>query len=242
MVRSLENFPELATFRMPLRAHPLRSARSSTGFRSASRYDPPSASNDRPASEVCHAGSEDPRLVAAEVIRENQDERRSRLRLVVVAPVGAAPRPAVGHLLGVRSNRKKFLSPASCPISMFAPSWVSIQCAVHHELHARAAGLVAALAGDVAAREQPLGKRDIVLGQETHLEPGGTSPAAWGSPSFTAHRFEGSRGIGFNGLLRPSRDPLADSDEAAVRWAKSARSCGGRSSEPPDNECCGCVR
>ena len=141
---------------------------------------------------MCHAGSEDTRLVAAEVIREDQDERRSRVPFVVVVPTGAAPRPAVGHLLGVRSNRKKFSSPASSPISMFAPSWVSIQCAFHV---ARAAGLEAAgrdLAGDVAGREQPLEKRDIVFGQETHLEPAAHRRRRGGSPSFTAHRFEGS--------------------------------------------------
>src|SRR6266851_7702783 len=39
MVRSLENLPELATFRMALRAHSSESAYSVTSRRSASRYE-----------------------------------------------------------------------------------------------------------------------------------------------------------------------------------------------------------
>ena len=54
-------------------------------------------------------GSEDARLVAAEVIREDQVERRPRLRFVVVVPVGAVPPPAVGHLLGRQAKQKEVL-------------------------------------------------------------------------------------------------------------------------------------
>ena len=49
-----------------------------------------------------------------------------------------------------------------------------------------------------------------------------------------------------NRLYEVRRKYPADSDEAGVRWANSARSCGERSRagpiEPPGNECYGCIR
>ena len=67
---------------------------------------------------------EDARLVAAEVLREDQVQRRAGLRLVLIVPVRAVPAPAVGDLLGGQTEQEEVLLPASSAISIVAPSSV----------------------------------------------------------------------------------------------------------------------
>src|SRR6266849_5514815 len=80
MVRSLENLPELATFRMALRAHSSESAYSVTSRRSASRYEVNVGQVHvvvAPGQEHVAQRGEHTRLVAAEVIREEAPPRHS---------------------------------------------------------------------------------------------------------------------------------------------------------------------
>ena len=102
IVRSLENLPEPATFRIALRAQASGSAYSATEPLVAPRdrtSGRPGACSGRRASAACRAAARRPGLVAAEVVGEDQVERRARLRLVLVVPVRVVPAAAVGDLL-----------------------------------------------------------------------------------------------------------------------------------------------
>ena len=112
IVRSLENFPELATLRMAFRAQALGSAYNCAELASASQVR-------RQVGQVHVVVAvreqrladrrEDPRLVAAEVIGEDQIERRADFRLVLVVPVRVVPAAAVHHLLGGQAEQEEVL-------------------------------------------------------------------------------------------------------------------------------------
>ena len=107
---------------------------------------------------------EDARLIAAEVVGEDQVQRRARLRLVLVVPVRVVPAAAVGHLLRRQAEQEEvLLARLLGHLDGGAVARADGQRAVHHELHvAGAAGLVAGrrdLVGDVAGGNQPLGER-----------------------------------------------------------------------------------
>jgi len=96
--------------------------------------------------------------------------------VVVVMPVRAVPAAAIGNLLCAEPEQKEILLTGflrhfdGCPVA-----GADSQRAVHHELHiARAARLVAGgrdLIGDIGGRDQTLGERDVVVGQEHDFEP-----------------------------------------------------------------------
>src|SRR5262249_15060029 len=89
--------------------------------------------------------SEDARLVAAEMVREHQVDRRAGLRLVVVVPAGGVPAAARGDLLGGEAKEGEVVFTSLLGhLNRRAVTCPDRQRAVHHELHvARAAGLVA---------------------------------------------------------------------------------------------------
>ena len=127
-MRSLENFPDSATFKMALRAHASGIAiqcaepllRLDVGRQVRQVHVVIAVRQQRIAQRF-----EDSRLVAAEVVGENQVQRRASLRLVFVVPVRVVPgRGCSATCSAVRPNRKKFSSPASSAISMVAPSRV----------------------------------------------------------------------------------------------------------------------
>ena len=118
---------------------------------------------------------EDARLIPAEVIGENQVQRGARLRLVLIMPGWIIPAGAGSHLLrGQAEHEKVFLTRRLGHLDGRAVTRAQRQGAVHHEFHvARAAGLVTRrgnLVGNIARRNQALGQRDIVFGQEKHLD------------------------------------------------------------------------
>ena len=105
------------------------------------------------------------------MVGEDQIQRRPRFRLVVIVPVRVVPTAAVGDLFGRQAEQEEvFLARLLGHLDRRAVARADGQGAVHHELHvARAAGLVAGgrdLVGDVAGGDQPLGERDVVLGQK----------------------------------------------------------------------------
>ena len=114
---------------------------------------------------------EDARLVAAEVIGENQVQRRAGLRLVVIVPLRIVPAAAGGHLVRRQAEEEEILLARFLRhLDGRAVARADGQRPVHHELHvARAAGLVARgrdLVGDIAGGDQPLGEGNAVVGQE----------------------------------------------------------------------------
>ena len=119
---------------------------------------------------------EDAWLIAAEIIGEDQVQRGAGFRLVFVVPVRVVPAAAAGHLLRRQAEQEEILLARLLRhLDGGAVARADRQGAVHHELHvARAAGLVTGgrdLVGDIAGGDQPLGERDVVLGQEQDLEP-----------------------------------------------------------------------
>ena len=101
MVRSLENFPEPATFKIALRAQASRSAYNSTqplvgfeiGLEVRQVHIVVAVGQQRVAQRRKHAG-----LIAAEVVGEDQIQRGAGLRLIVVVPVRVVPAAAARHL------------------------------------------------------------------------------------------------------------------------------------------------
>ena len=103
-------------------------------------------------------GGEDPRLVAAEVVGEDQVQRRAGFRLVIVVPVRVVPTVATGHLFRRETEQEEILLARFLGhLDRGAVARANGERPVHHELHvARAARLVAGrrdLIGDVAGRE-----------------------------------------------------------------------------------------
>ena len=192
IVRSLENFPEPATFRMALRAQASASAYSSQqplvrleiGLQVRQVHVVVAVRQQRVAQR-----SEDARLVAAEVVGEDQVQRRAGLRLVVVVPVRVVPAAAVGHLLrGQAEQEEVLLARFFGHLDGRAVARAERQRAVHHELHvARAAGLVAGgrdLVGDVAGGISRSASETQYSGRNTTL----SRPRTAGSPSIVPAR------------------------------------------------------
>src|SRR6266581_8114923 len=88
---------------------------------------------------------ENARLIAAEVIGEDQVERRARLRLVLIVPARTVPTAAAGNLVrGEAEQEKVLLARLLGHLDRRAIARADRERAVHHELHvARAARLVA---------------------------------------------------------------------------------------------------
>ena len=111
-MRSLENLPETATFRIALRAQASGSAYNSTsslvrleiGLQIRQVHVVVALRQQRVAQR-----SEDAGLVAAEMIGEDQVQRGAGLRLVVVVPVRVVPAAAAGHLLGGQAEQEEIL-------------------------------------------------------------------------------------------------------------------------------------
>ena len=109
--------------------------------------------------ERCRERREDARLVAAEVVREDQVQRGAGFRLVFIVPVRVVPAAAVGHLFGGQTEEEEvLLARFFGHLDGRAVAGADGQRAVHHELHvARAAGFVAGgrdLVRDIAGRDQ----------------------------------------------------------------------------------------
>ena len=109
MVRSLENFPELATFRIALCAHAPGSAYNCA--ESFLRLDV--RGQIRQVHVVIAAGQqriaqriEYSRFVAAEVVGENEVQCRPSLRLMIVMPVRAVPGAAVLDLFDGQAEKE----------------------------------------------------------------------------------------------------------------------------------------
>src|SRR5262249_10122122 len=117
---------------------------------------------------VCEQGianwSECPRFVAAEVIREDEVQRDSRLYFVLIVPVRVVPALTVLNLLDGQAEQKQIL------FSRFfghfdggAVKRADRESSVHHELHvAGSAGFVPCggnLVRNVAGGNQPLCQR-----------------------------------------------------------------------------------
>ena len=178
IVRSLENFPEPATFRMALRAHASASeytvqplVRLEVGGQVRQMHVVVAMRQQRVAQRSEEAG-----FVAAEMVGEDQVQRGAGLRLVLVMPVRAVPAAAVGDLIGRQAEEEEVLLAGFFGhFDRRAVARADRQRAVHHELHvAGAAGLVTGgrdLVGDVAGRDQLLGERNAVIGEEHNLEP-----------------------------------------------------------------------
>src|SRR5262249_57891448 len=116
-------------------------------------------------------GLEGPGLVRAEVIGEDEVERRAGLGLVVVMPVGVVPAAAAGYLLGGQPKEEEvLLARLFRHLDGRAVAGADRQRPVHHELHvARTARLVAGgryLVRDVTRRDQTLRERHAVLWKE----------------------------------------------------------------------------
>ena len=112
MVRSLENFPELATFRMAFRAQASGSAYNASELfvRLRGRSQVGQVHVEIAVGQERFAqGSEDSRLVPAEVIGEDQIQRRSRFRLVLIVPPGVIPAAAGGHLFRCEAEQEEIL-------------------------------------------------------------------------------------------------------------------------------------
>ncbi len=77
------------------------------------------AGQQRPAQRL-----EDALVGAAEMVLEDQLQRGTGLRLVVVVPIGVVPAAAAGHLVRRQPEQRKFSSPAASAISIVAPSRV----------------------------------------------------------------------------------------------------------------------
>ena len=120
--------------------------------------------------------TEDTRLIAAEVIGQNQVQGRSRLRLVLIVPVRVVPAATAGHLFrGQAEQEEVILARFFGHFDSRAVTGTEGQCPVHHELHVTGAtGFVAGsrdLIGNVGRGDQPLRQRHAVLGQEHDFEP-----------------------------------------------------------------------
>src|ERR1700683_4996972 len=118
---------------------------------------------------------EDPGLIRAEVVGEDQIERLPGFRLIFIMPIGAVPRAAVGDFLGSKAEQEEVLLPRLLGhFDRGAVARPDGQRTVHHELHvAGAARLVARgrdLVRDVGGRNATLRQRDIVFRQEHNLE------------------------------------------------------------------------
>ena len=102
IVRSLENLPEFATFRIALRAHAPGSAYNAPScfLRLAVRSEVRQVHVVIAVRQksIAHR-SEDARLVAAEVVGEDEIQSRSRLRLIVVVPVRVVPARGYSRLV-----------------------------------------------------------------------------------------------------------------------------------------------
>src|ERR1022692_1062768 len=119
---------------------------------------------------------EDARLIAAEIIRENQVQGSTGLRIVLVMPLRVLPSATTNHLLSCQTEEEEVLLARLCShLNRRAVACADRQCAVHHELHvACPTGFVACrrdLVGDVTGRNEVLRKRGAVLGQEYNLQP-----------------------------------------------------------------------
>ena len=133
--------------------------------------------------------SKDAGLVAAEIIGEDQVQRGPGFGLVVIMPVRIIPAAAALHLIGGQAEQKEvFLAGFLRHLDRRAIARADRQRPVHHEFHvARAAGFVAGgrdLVRDIGGRDQPLGERNAIFGQEHDLE----AAAHTGSPSIVPAR------------------------------------------------------
>src|SRR5271157_1454455 len=118
---------------------------------------------------------ENTRLIAAEVVGEDQVQGGAGLRLVVVMPVRIVPATAIGDLLCCESEEKEIVF-----ASLFghldggAVARANRECSVHHEFHvASAAGFVTRggnLIRDVAGRNQTLRERNSVVRKKQNLQ------------------------------------------------------------------------
>ena len=120
--------------------------------------------------------SKDARLIAAEMVGEDQVQCGAGLRVVVIMPLRLVPAAAVRHLFRRQAEEKEiFFARFFCHLDGRAIARADGQRPVHHELHvARAAGFVAGggnLIGDISCRNQPLRHRNTVVRQEQNLEP-----------------------------------------------------------------------
>src|ERR1700739_2188060 len=119
--------------------------------------------------------SENSRLIPAEMIRENEVQSRSCLRLIVVVPVRVVPPAAVLHLLCREAEQEEILFTGF--LGHFdgrAVTGPDRQGSIHHEFHiARSTRFVSGgrdLVRYIARGNQAFGKRDVVLGQENNVD------------------------------------------------------------------------
>ena len=128
IVRSLENFPELATFRMafsrPCVRIGIQLRKSLVGLKVGRQIRQVHIEVPMGQEHVAQR-IEDAGLVPAEVVGEDQIQRRPRLRFVFVVPVRVVPAAAVRPPVppSGRTGRSS-LRPPSSAISMVAPSRV----------------------------------------------------------------------------------------------------------------------
>ena len=178
IVRSLENFPEPAIFKIAF-AYPsirvvVQVAQLPVGLEIGREVRQVHIMVSTRQQRVPQR-FEDARFILAEVAGEDQVQRRAGLRFVVIMPARAVPAPAAGHLVRRQAEQEEILfARFFCHFDGRAVACPQRQGSVHHELHvARAAGLVAGrrnLVGDIGGRNQPLGKRHAVFRQEHDLE------------------------------------------------------------------------
>src|SRR5262249_44785156 len=118
---------------------------------------------------------EDPGLIAAKVVGEDQVQRCSCLWFVLIVPIRVVPSATLRHLLRGKTEKEEiFLSRLLRHFNCCAIPSADRQRPVHHELHvAGATRLVARgrnLIGDVAGGNQPFSERYVVLRNEQDLE------------------------------------------------------------------------
>src|SRR5580700_5327928 len=121
-------------------------------------------------------GSEYSWLIAAEVIRENEVERSSNLRLILIVPMRVVPGAARLDLLHREPEQEHVLfSGFLRHFDGGAVAGSDRQSSVHHKFHVtRSAGLVAGgrdLVGDIAGWNQPFRQRNVVLREKDDVEP-----------------------------------------------------------------------
>src|SRR5262249_40212851 len=115
-------------------------------------------------------------FIWTEVIRENQIQRRPRLWLVIVVPLGLVPAPARRHLIGGQSEQEEVhFSGLVDHLDRRPVTGADGESPVHHEFHvAGPARFVAGrrdLVRDVGRRNEPLSQRYAVVRQEHDLQP-----------------------------------------------------------------------
>src|SRR5262245_5126320 len=119
---------------------------------------------------------ESTRFVAAEMIGEDQVQRGTGFRFILIVPVWAVPAATAGYLFCGQTEKKEVvLTRFFSHFDGSAATRADRQGSVHHELHvAGAAGFVTSsrdLVGNIGGGDQALGKRHAVLRQEDNLQP-----------------------------------------------------------------------